>query len=224
MKLYELAFACYTVPIFESGYQKTYEFFLGDTKPNFNMRDENHRKALLTWLNNWRCHIPGTSFEDISRKLLAWFEKYEGSFPEVERRLTSLPDEEIDRVEAVYNELQEITFIGDTVASKILFAIRSEVYPIWDRDMKAKYRKKGCSKYNEYMKCSKRELLDLNDDCQRNGITIAELPSLLGREQASLLKLLDEYHWVFIKQELKIPFSDQLQKWCKWASGNKQRT
>ena len=220
MKLAELAFACCAFQIFERGYQEAYTRFLEKTEGAFALHNKRHREALLTWLNKWRCRIPKKSFEEISEKLLTWFGKYKRSFPQEGKRLLDLSDEEIIRVAEVYKGLLEIKFIDATIASKILFALRSDVYPIWDNAMRKEYGSKGCSTYEEYMKLIKSELLELKDACKNNKIEIDELPDKLNRKSASLVKLLDEYHWTVMTRKVTLPSAEELQRWCQWASAS----
>ena len=158
IRLSHLAFACY-VYIGMTNYDKTYKEFLDKTSPIFDMQNASNRAGLLKWLNDWGCGIPEKSFEEISEKLLTWFGKYKRSFPQEGKRLLDLSGEETVRVAEVYKGLLEIKFIDATVASKILFALRSDVYPIWDNAMQKEYRNRGCSTYEEYMKQSREELL-----------------------------------------------------------------
>jgi len=216
VRLFDLALACDIFQGFEKGYGDAYKKFLNDTNQALDMHDDRHRTALLTWLNRWRCRIPKKSFEEISEKLLTWFGKYKRSFPQEGKRLLDLSGEEIIRVAEVYKGLLEIKFIDATIASKILFALRSDVYPIWDKAMRKEYSS-ICSTYNDYMKQSRSELLELRDECQNKGTEISKLPRLLGREQESLLKLLDEYHFVFITKKLSLPSVRNFEDWYKRA-------
>jgi len=226
ISLYGLAFACYLFPLFEKRYGSAYEIFINKTKPVFDIHNSEHRAHLLEWLNEWGCRQFETNYhKEISEELSKWSLQYEGTLPTINQRLLDMSEKEIDEAAEAYNTLLQVSFpcstgkktAGPTGASKILFALRKEVYPIWDKPMREEYRKKGCFKYNEYMKRSRNELLELNDDCRRNGLTISELPSILNREQASLLKLLDEYHWVSITQKVVPPSAGKLQKWYQWA-------
>lgn len=217
VRLFDLALACDIFQGFEKGYGDAYKEFLNDTNQALDMHDDRHRMALLTWLNKWRCRIPKKSFEEISEKLLTWFGKYKRSFPQEGKRLLDLSGEEIIRVAEIYKGLLEIKFIDATIASKILFALRRDIYPIWDDAMRKEYSTIGCSAYSDYMKQSKEELQELSEECQSKDTEISELPRLLGRERESLLKLLDEYHFVFMTKKLSLPSVRDYEDWYKWA-------
>ena len=227
LRLSDLAFACYIFPGLEKGYRDAYSDFLKNTANALDMHNDKHIKHLLTWLNQWGCRLEQKSHPEISGKLISWFREYEKLLPQKDKKLLDLSDKEITEQDEVYDKLAGISFtcssptghrkIGHTCASKILFALRSDVYPIWDVAMKKEYEKTGCTTYSEYMKRSSIELRQLSDDCQRNGIELHELPRLLGREGESLLKLLDEHHWVFITRELRPPSTRDFEEWYKWA-------
>jgi hypothetical protein len=228
MKLFELAFACHVYNGM-TNFNKAYKDFLDKTNHDLDMGNENHREALLEWLNKWGNRLEGESHTEISKKLKSWYDEYERLLTlKTGKQLLDFSDKEIDGAGKAYDTLAKITFIcstakgkghrqiGHTCASKILFALRKDVYPIWDDAMRKKYSSEGCSTYSEYMKQSREELQELNEECQRNGIELSELPSLLDREGESLLKLLDEYRWVFITRKVVLP-SVELQKWYQWA-------
>lgn len=225
VRLSDLAFACYVFQGFEKRYGDAYEEFWNKTSHDFDMQNASHRTELLIWLNAWGCRqFELNSRDKISEELRDWFRKY-GILPP-EQKLIDLSDEEIADAAKVYDTLERLKIpcsigkktVGPTGASKILFAMRRNIYPIWDNAMRIEYRKVGCSTYREYMKYSRNELLELSDDCQRNGFELSELPRLLSRERESLLKFLDEYHWVVITRKLPLPSAGELQKWCEWNS------
>jgi hypothetical protein len=222
MKLYELAFACYCFSEFEKGYQDAYKDFLEETKHKFDMSNESHRGTLLTWLNRWRCHIPGDSFREISEHLRLWFENSAEVLPQTNKQLLDLSDEEIDRASEAYGQLigvggTKIDFIAETIASKILFALRKDVYPIWDKSMRDEYRKQRPFRYSDYMKFCKNELSALQKECAQNRFTIDQLPLKLKREKESLLKLLDEYHWVTMTRGVVVPTPETFRAWLEWV-------
>jgi len=230
IRLSHLAFACYVFRGLERGYRDAYSVFLEKTNHALDMHNDDHRKQLLIWLNKWGCRqFELDSHDKVSEKLRDWFEKYGGTLPSEQNKLIDLSNEEITDAARVYYTLEGLTIpcskgektVGPTGASKILFALRRDVYPIWDGAMRKKY--KDCSTYSEYMKQSREELQELNEESQRNGIELSKLPSRLDRGGESLLKLLDEYRWVFITQKLPPPSALDFEKWYKWARQTTQR-
>ena len=224
IRLSHLAFACY-VYIGMTNYDKTYKEFLDKTSPIFDMQNASHRAVLLKWLNDWGCRqFELNSHDKISEKLGSWFTNYRGTSFET-KKLIDLSNEEVTDAAKVYYALEKLRIpcsrgektVGPTGASKILFAMRRDSYPIWDNAMRKVYRNRGCSTYEEYMKQSREELKELSEECQRHGVELSELPSRLNREGESLLKLLDEYRWVFITRGLLRPSVKDFRDWYEWA-------
>lgn len=54
MKLVELAFACYIYDRM-TDFNRSYHKFLEKTKPQLDISIDDHRLALLKWLNDWGC-------------------------------------------------------------------------------------------------------------------------------------------------------------------------
>ncbi len=225
LNLFNLVFACYLFPSFEKRYGSAYEIFINKTQPIFDIHNLGHRTLLLEWLNEWGCRQFETDYHnEISEELSKWSLKYEETLPKINQCLINMSEKEIDDAAISYASLLKVSFpcsrgkktTGPTGASKILFALRKDVYPIWDIPMRNEY--KNCPTYNEYMKLSKRELATLKTECEKNRIRLDELPALLGRKNSSLLKLLDEYRWVYITQGVTPPTIDELHKWVGWAS------
>ncbi|MFH0768267.1 MAG: hypothetical protein V1932_01710 [Chloroflexota bacterium] len=216
MKLYELACACYGYANF-TDFDKTYRDFLDKTKPCLDVHNTEHKGALLEWLNKWGCRIKDTFHPEIKGKLESWYDDNRSLLPSPNTNLLKILDSELERIVESYNTLQTIPHIGPTCASKILFALRKDVFPPWDVAMRKKWKYNGSAKsYKAFLIATKKQLCELDTECARYRILLSKLPSELARPQSSLVKLIDEYNWVTITKNVMPPTTDTLQKWYLW--------
>lgn len=224
MRLYELACACYVYAGF-TDFDKTYCNFLRSTAPDLDMRNEKHREALLEWLNKFGCRQFEKSFhKQASQNLKRWYEENEHLLPPPGRMLLDLSEDELNNAEDTYKNLMNekassVKRVGSTGAAKILFTLRKDAFPPWDGAIR-----KGPPRYDESPKSYKKflidtrqQLLELDEECKKNGISAFELPSELGRPSSSLVKLVDEYNWVVKTRNCKPLPVDKLKKWYRWA-------
>jgi hypothetical protein len=226
IRLYELAYACYVYVGF-TNFDETYRDFLTKTAPGFDMRNENHREALLGWLNKWGCRQFEKSFhKQASQNLRLWHEKNEHLLPLPGKTLLDLSEDELNNAKVIYKNLMNekaslVKGVGPTGASKILFALRKDVFPPWDRAMrKGSARNDGSPEsYKKFLLDTKNQLLQLEVECKEYGIILSELPRILERPEASLVYLVDEYDWVVITRRCLPPPVDKLEKWYHWAKG-----
>jgi len=101
------------------------------------------------------------------------------------------------------NKKKIIVKVGPVGASKILFALRPNVFPPWDTPIckELKYTMSG-EGYVIYLKDVQNHLLTLNRECHSSKISINNLPVILKREKSSLPKLIDEYNWITITKKI----------------------
>jgi len=223
MRLYALACAC-SVYRFLRKYDIAYDKFLDKTKPYLDMHNSEHRKALLKWLREWGCRQFKNTFDkEASNNLESWYTKNESLLPSPSMSLLEISDIELKHIVDAYNTLREekasdTKTVGPTGASKILFAFREEICPPWDGAMRKKWGYSGnAESYNKFLEDTKNTLVQLKGECSRHGFTLNELPGRLGRQQSSLIKLLDEYNFVVITNAFRIPHIETIQEWYYWA-------
>ncbi len=222
MKLYELACACYVYAGF-TNFDETYCDFLEQTKSFLDMRSETHRKALLEWLNNFGCRQFEKSFyEKASQNLRVWYEEDGHLLPPLEKALQFLSDDELDNAKIAYKNLMNVKAsetkrVGPTGAAKILFTLRKDAFPPWDGAIRGNRYDDSPESYRKFLITTKQQLFQLETECKEYGISLAELPELLGRSSSSLVKLVDEYNWVTITRGCLPPTLDELETWYQWA-------
>lgn len=201
-----LKITCYLFSCF-TNYDKAYSRVQGEE--NIDLHLEPHQAQVLIFLRGYGCRQFKLEDENISKNSLTkWINIHDNYLPGYSVNLHESHDEEIEKVEKFYDDLKElhasnkktkkITF-GPAGASKLLFAIRPNMFVPWDGPIIKNFKYKGTGKdYCKHLKYVKSRILDLKSECEAIGKTINDLPSLVGRESMPIPKLVDEYLWVNI--------------------------
>ncbi len=231
MRLAELAFACY-IYSHMSDYDSSYVVFQENTMPQLDLNLEQHRMSLLKWLNSWGCRQFAREYHPLAcDEILTWYQEGVSSmFPE-DATLLSLSDEDLEQVEHAYARLisriasrrrlsggNEINVeIGPTGASKILFALRPLALIPWDDPIRREFNLDGSAhSYTNFLRNVRVSLGELEQICREKGLTIADLPHLLGRPTSSIAKMIDEYFWVTITRRCPAPPEVEISRWATW--------
>lgn len=231
MKLAELAFACYVYGRM-TDYDRSYLQFLKETSPQLDLGKEQHRKALLNWLNDWGCRQFAVDYHELaSEEIYGWYQDVGNWLFSLGKTLLDLSDSDFALVRAAYAKLVNRTAsertlrdgrqakveFGPTGTAKILFALRSDALIPWDASIRSKFRFVGSANdYADYLRLVKKNLEELNEACERNSHKLSDLPQLLGRPKSTLAKLIDEYFWVTVSRKCPAPTSEELMQWAQW--------
>jgi hypothetical protein len=230
MNLAELAFACYVygrINDFDGSYLR----FLRNTSPQLDLSQEQHRKALLKWLNDWGCRQFAKNDHDLaSEEIRVWFRDIGSQVLPLNKDLLDFSEGDYASVKAAYVNLVKrtaskralprghanVTF-GPTGTAKILFALRPSALVPWDEAIRSEFNFGGSgSDYVNYLRFVRKNLEELNDACERSGHELSNLPKMLGRPESSLAKLIDEYFWLAVRK-CRAPTSQILMQWAQWC-------
>jgi hypothetical protein len=89
----------------------------------------------------------------------------------------------------------------------------------WDEAMRNEF---GCDGSKEsYFKflTEIRELtFRIRELCQENGFGISELPDKIDRKGSTVLEIINEYIWVTVTRDCKLPAAKNLAVWANWSS------
>ena len=199
------------------------------TGGSMDLTNPQHRIYLLTWLNDWGCrNLPKEQHDVASNSILKWYEVYGASLFSNEKPLWDLADVDLEITARSYGSLKDEigawrvrdksnrkVHIGPTAASKILFALRPKALMPWDEAMRTAFKCDGSHEsYVKYLKIIRNLAFHIGDLCRNKGFQIDALPQRLGRSNATVLALVNEYIWVTVTRKVELPSSETLTQWA----------
>jgi len=214
-------------------YNKSLALFRTATGDSINLANSKHRDALLKWLNDWGCrHLSKDQHPVAAQSILNWYQVDGASLFTNEKPLWELGDGELGVAAHAYGSLKDKTgarpvrggkklevHIGETAASKILFAIRPKALMPWDEAMRISFKCDGSPEsYSSYLKKIRNITSHIGTLCRNKGFQIDDLPKELGRPNSTVLALVNEYIWVTVprknRKRVKLPSSETLAQWA----------
>jgi hypothetical protein len=210
-------------------YNASLAIFRSATGDRIDLAIQEHRDALMHWLNAWGCrHLSKDQHQVASKSILDWYQRNCTTLFSDKIPLWQLKDQEIETVANVYGSLKEKTgarhyrygnklevHIGPTAASKVLFAIRPKALMPWDEAMRVAFKCDGSPEsYFKYLIEIRGLTLHIGELCRNKGLQIDELPQRLGRSNSTLLALVNEYIWVTVTRKVDLPSSKTLTQWA----------
>jgi hypothetical protein len=193
------------------------------------LTNQEHRDALLDWLNDWGCrHLSKGQHQVASKSILDWYQRDCTTLFRDKTPLWQLDDQQIEIATAAYGSLKDRigarrsrygnkseVHIGPTAASKILFAIRPKALMPWDEAMRKRFKCDSSQEsYFRYLIMIRSLTLHIGDLCKSKGFHIDGLPEKMGRPGSTVLELVNEYIWVTETREIELPSSETLTKWA----------
>jgi len=231
MKLSGLSFACY-VYAGMSDYDSSYRRLRNETLPQVDLLLQSHQLSLLRWLNDWGCRQFAKEHHGLAANEIGdWYRGISSSLFPSDRTLPSLSDEDLNLVQDVFDNLAQRTAsrrktkggslsrieIGPTGAAKILFAIRPHALVPWDIPIRGEFGLDGSARsYRSFLLILKDHLTELNNECEKDGLNIADLPVVLRRQESTPAKMVDEFFWVTITRKCRSPNIGELRRWADW--------
>ncbi|MFO7446491.1 MAG: hypothetical protein R6W90_08995 [Ignavibacteriaceae bacterium] len=209
MNLAELEQACFCYGS-ETKYDRSYLQFLQTINSILDLNNEEHRFALMKWLNHWGCRQFSKEYHDFAQKKLhVWYKEYADQLFTVNRNLWEFGGEDLPIIRNLYESLLNLEAsyysrgnkiilkrFGPTGAAKILFAIRPKCFAPWDKAIRNYFGyDKSPDSYVLYIQNINNKLHSL----ELNGFTLAELPEKIHRPNSSVPKIIDEYFFVTIR-------------------------
>ena len=228
--LTDVALACLMFDSLTS-YNRSLNVLNAETDSQIELTIEEHRMALLKWLNDWGCrHLPRKQHHVASASILEWYGHEDWRLTSLTRPLWQLEDHELAQAAAAYGSLKDrvgawrirrgnrqAVHIGPTAASKILFALRPESLVPWDDAMRKAF---GCdgspASYEKFLGIVRDLTHQIAALCQKNGFAIESLPQELGRSGRTVVALPNEYIWVTVSAKSKLPPQETLARWAAW--------
>jgi len=210
-------------------YNKSLALFRKATGGSIDLANSEHRNALLKWLNDWGCrHLKKDQHQVASQSIFNWYQEVGASLFTNSKPLWELGKHELEVAAHAYGSLKDKTgarrvrggkklevHIGETAASKILFAIRPKAMMPWDEEMR---KNSGCDgsplSYAGYLSMIRDLTFHIDTLCRRGGFQIKDLPEKIGRPNLTVVALINEYAWVTKTRKVTLPSSETLAQWA----------
>lgn len=230
---FHLACACY---LYESmtGYAKSLALLRRTVGATLDLSQEDHRLALLGFLNDWGCRNLATKWHWLASEVLDdWYDEVRRSLPlpddspndlnaarlrDLARAFDSLSKRTAAKRRTRNGKLSKVSF-GPTASSKCLFALRPHLLPAWDDPMRTEFEHDdgtGAS-YVEFMKDVHAKIVETEQDWASRGLRLAEFPAKLGRPDfTTVAQLLVEYYWITVTRGVMLPSKATMREWLAW--------
>jgi len=232
MRLYQLAFACRLYSSFGREFDEATKVFRQSAGTNLALSDREQGRALMVWLNKWGCRQFAKDHHNFALdQLREWADSMLTTLPQSQNSLIDLSDTSLIAAASAYEALRlrlagqkrsggadiSVRF-GPTGSAKILYALRPECFPPWDDPIRGHFDWDGTgASYYRFLNKVKSEIIELVSDADRVGISLQEIPRVVGRPDSSPPKLVDEYYWITITKQLEIPMQTELARWSSWG-------
>ena len=237
MNLYELSFTSYVYSNLTK-FDVTYLNLLKKINYDIDLLNLSHRGYLLKWLNDWGCrNFYRECHELASNEILSWYKEYNDHLPPRETNMWELKGDQLKQIQTAHDNLKlKIAShivrdgrdikkgIGETGSAKILFSLRPKSLIPWDMAMRDYYIKNyGISTYSEFLLRVIDEICELKESCQKENFELSDIPRLLNKQNMTIPKFIDEYHWIRITNGFILPDNNMLKNWLKWNTINYEK-
>jgi len=163
----------------------------------------------MEFLNEWRCRITLSNFEELESRPQRWAAVWVRQLPAPTSDIRLLTQPQRETVGEAYQELLRLGTrlrFSHTAAAKTLHALRPRVLPIWDSAVKGAFSALPRPApllpgqlYPAFIEHVAEQLSRLEQDARRLKLSLTEAHRKIARPQEySLVKLADEYAWVTI--------------------------
>ena len=230
--LSDLAFAAHTFDGL-TRYNEAYATLGRAVGKDLDLNRCDHRKELIVWLNRWGCRQFALDHHLVaSESIRKWYEEVAGQLVDRHRQIWELNDSELEKTRGLYSALSQSTAsyrirelgkvritVGPAGASKILFAVRPRAYIPWDDAIRKSLGYVGTGAgYVDYLRDVRDALKTLERNYPDGGLSLVELPSWLGKPDATVVAMVNAYLWIVHTRKLRTPSRKELLRWAEWSS------
>ena len=190
-------------------YNKSLVNFKSATGDRIDLTIQEHRNALMKWLNDWGCrHLSENQHHVASQSILDWYQANYAALFNDKTPLWQLKDQEIETVANAYGYLKDR--IG---TRRFRYGHESEIH--WDEAMRKSFGYDGSPQsYAGYLNTIRDMTLHIDALCRSKGFQIGDFPEKIGRPNSMVLELINEYVWVTETRKINLPSSKTLLRWA----------
>jgi len=201
--------------------------------PALDLRRDDHRLALLQFLNDWGCrNLAKAWHQRASTALEKWCSSTWGCLDLFRDSLDDFDSMRLRDIARAFDLLSgsnaaektrqgvelQVSF-GPTATSKSLFALMPNTLPAWDGPMRKAfdYDDDGAS-YAQFVEDVHGKIAETDQCCRERGLELVDLPAKLGRPAyTTVAQLVVEYYWITVTRGVSLPASDVLSEWLSWC-------
>lgn len=229
---YDLAVACC---LYEqmTPYARSLDRFRAATDCVLDLVREDHRLALLQFLNDWGCRNLATDWHWLaSKELDRWCSRTRDRLRPLDDTLGGFHVTALGDVAKVFDSLSTriaakkvrkgkklLVSFGPTATSKSLFALMPHTLPAWDGPMRKTfgYDDDGES-YVQFVKDVHHKITETGQWCQERGFDLYDLTATLRRpDYTTVAQLVIEYYWITVTRRVSLPSKDFVSEWLLWC-------
>ncbi len=233
MRLYEAAVASRAYTAFGGEFDDSFRRFVAKTGGTLSLESNDCGSALMKWLNEWGCRqFAKECHDDALEQIRLWAQRYLPDLPPDTASILELTDSEIRRVAGAFDVLKELRAsqrntrrgavsvrVGATGGAKIMYALRPHALPLWDDPIRNHFHCDGSAdSYASFIHTVRHEIEGLLADAATHGVSPIQLPTVIGRSESTLPKIVDEYFWATITRTYTVPPVSDLRNWARWCS------
>jgi len=209
--LFDLAFSHYLYKV-KTGNDDPSDELMQSVKKN-GLENKNIH-LLLTWLNNWGCrHISKESHNAFSKEIETWWQDNINVF----RKTNGENDSSVVKA---FNSLASIPVpekgrtihFGPVATAKTFFIIDPEKFVPWDTKIREKYQlDESGSDYCKFLNIATGMIKEVKRQCNEKNRDWDSLKGSIFSGYISNYKLIDEYLWITITNNIEISKEEVLE-------------
>jgi len=193
---------------------------------------EEHRLALLKFLNEWGCRNLATDWHWLAlAKLERWYCGARERLCSLENPPWSSDAQSRRDLADVFNELstsiaarkmrkgrEMLVSYGPTAAAKTLFILRPGLFPAWDGPIRSELGYQGDGEsYAQFTTDVHAKIAESAECCKQGGFVFESLPEVLGRPAyTTLAQLVIDYYWITLTRRVKLRKREEISRWLSW--------
>ncbi len=203
-----------------------------DTGRDLDLTEEDQRRALLKFLNDWGCRNLARDWHWLAaREVERWYRAARERLDGLDEFLASGSAKGRRDLIDVFDELSthivsrrtskggevSVSF-GPTATSKTLFVLRPNTFPAWDRPIRNKLGYEGDGEsYAQFVEDIHSKIDESKQHFEQGGFAFASLPQQLRRpDRCTVVQLFAEYYWVTLTRGVSLRSRDEIVQWASW--------